>query len=237
MPIAVETFDHRSEGAAEEEIVERIFEAVIEQRLPPGTKLPESSLCAAFGVSRMRVRRSLLLLASRHIVDLQSNRGAYILTPTQEEARQVFEARRAIEPSVCRIAAERSTAADLDRLASHVDDERQALAAGNRRLGIRLSGLFHVKLAEIAANRVMEQFVKELVTRTSLIIGMFGASGTANCNIDEHAELVAALRRGDQEGAARLARAHLAHIEAQVDLSADHRRRVDLIEILSRTPD
>ena len=46
----------------ENEIVEQIFEAVVEQRLPPGTKLSEAALCEAFGVGRMRIRRALLFL-------------------------------------------------------------------------------------------------------------------------------------------------------------------------------
>ena len=76
---------------AEEEIVERIFEAVVEQRLPPGTKLSESALCEAFGVGRMRIRRSLLLLASREVVELRANRGAYVASPTADQAREVFD--------------------------------------------------------------------------------------------------------------------------------------------------
>ena len=66
-----------AEEVAEEQIVERIFEAVIEQRLPPGTKLSESALCQAFGVGRMRIRRSLLLLASREVVEACVSSGVY----------------------------------------------------------------------------------------------------------------------------------------------------------------
>ncbi len=71
-----------AEEIAEEDIVERIFEAVVEQRLPPGTKLSESALCDAFGVGRMRIRRSLLLLSSREVVELHANRGAFVASPT-----------------------------------------------------------------------------------------------------------------------------------------------------------
>ncbi|MBA3325009.1 MAG: GntR family transcriptional regulator, partial [Rhodobacteraceae bacterium] len=76
-------------------IVERIHDAVMEQRLPPGTKLSEAALCEAFGVRRARIRRSFLILASRNIVELRANRGAFVSRPTPAEARDVFEARRA----------------------------------------------------------------------------------------------------------------------------------------------
>ena len=85
-----------SDDAQEAHIVDRIYEAVIEQRLAPGAKLSEANLCTAFGVGRMRIRRSLLILASREVVELQPNRGAYVAQPTAQQAREVFEARLAI---------------------------------------------------------------------------------------------------------------------------------------------
>ncbi len=218
---------------SEAEIVERIYDAVIEQRLRPGAKLSESALCDAFGVGRMRIRRALLLLASRDIVELRSNRGAYISTPSREQAREVFEARRAIEPNICRLAVQRATAKHIAHLETHLKDERQAQDLGDRRQAIRLSGRFHVKLAEIAVNHVMERMVKELVTRTSLIIGMFGAPGTANCHEDEHTLLLQAFKQKHEEEAAQIMVTHLDHIEAQIDLTSDYRESVDLVEIFN----
>ncbi|MEZ5872785.1 MAG: GntR family transcriptional regulator [Nitratireductor sp.] len=226
--------EKRSEDSLDEEaIVDRIYEAIIEQRLPPGTKLSEANLCKAFNVGRMRVRRSLLLLSSRGVVDLQNNRGAYVAQPTMSQALQVFEARRAIEPNVARLAARRVSERDISQLSAHLDMEADANGKGDRRLAIRLSGQFHVKLAEMARNEVMERMVKELVTRTSLIIGIYGASGTKNCHDDEHREILAALRNMNGDAAASLMEQHLRHIEQQVDLSADRKRPVDLIEILA----
>jgi len=221
----------------EEAIVDRIFEAVIEQRLPPGTKLSESALCEAFGVGRMRVRRALLLLASRDIVDLQNNRGAYVSSPTSSQALEVFEARCAIEPNVARIAAARATKSDIEDLSKHLKLEAEAHQAGNRRQAIRLSGQFHVKLAEIARNNVMERMVKELVTRTSLIIGMFGAPGTSNCHDDEHRQILVALEKHDEEASAIQMEKHLKHIEGQVDLKKKRKAGVDLFEMFQDVQD
>ncbi|MBC8159091.1 MAG: GntR family transcriptional regulator [Alphaproteobacteria bacterium] len=222
------------DGLSEEAIVDRIFEAVIEQRLPPGTKLSESVLCDAFGVGRMRIRRTLLLLASRNIVDLESNRGAYISSPTPQQAREVFQARRAVEPNVCRIAVDRANERNIRRLEDHLEEEQAAHSTGDRRLAIRLSGLFHVKLAEIADNHVLERIIIELVTRTSLIIGMFGGVGTTNCPFDEHAELLDAFKSGQRDVAAKQMILHLDHIEAQVNLAVDRDSEVDLIEIFGQ---
>lgn len=224
-----EDLEKASGRSGEELIVDRIFEAVIEQRLPPGTKLSESALCEAFGVGRMRIRRSLLLLASREIVELHSNRGAYVSSPTPEQAREVFEARRSIEPNVVRLAVERADKPDIADLQQHLLQEDAAHSEGNRRLAIRLSGQFHVELARIAGNAIMARMVKELVTRTSLIIGMFGAPGTANCRDDEHHQLLAAFTDSNPDQAERLMREHLDHIESEIDLNSGSSRNVDLV--------
>ena len=85
----------------------QIHDAVIEQRLPPGTKLSEAALCEAFGVGRAKVRRASGV-AGREIVELHANRGAFVARPTAQEARDVFDARRTIEPGIVRQAAARA---------------------------------------------------------------------------------------------------------------------------------
>lgn len=226
--------DARDEELGEEEIVERIFEAIIDQRLPPGTKLSEAALCEAFGVGRMRIRQSLLLLASREVVELLPNRGAFVASPSAEQAREVFEARLMIEPNVARLAAERATEADLATLERHLRLEHEAHHGSRRRDAIRLSGQFHVLLAEVAGNTVTLRMVKELVTRTSLIIGIFGSPGVSNCRDEDHDEIFAAFRSGDGDSAARLMSAHLRHIQEHLELNGPAEGASDLVAIFRK---
>lgn len=226
--------DLRDDELGEEEIVERIFEAIIDQRLPPGTKLSEAALCEAFGVGRMRIRQSLLLLASREVVDLLPNRGAFVASPTAEQAREVFEARLMIEPNVARLAAERATDDNLAAIQRHLRLEHEAHHGNKRRDAIRLSGQFHVLLAEIADNAVALRMVKELVTRTSLIIGIFGSPGVSNCRDEDHDEIYDAFRRRDAEAAARLMADHLRHIEQHLELTDPAEGVSDLVAIFRK---
>lgn len=226
--------DARDDELGEEEIVERIFEAIIDQRLPPGTKLSEAALCEAFNVGRMRIRQSLLLLASREVVDLLPNRGAFVASPTAEQAREVFEARLMIEPNVARLAVERASDDDLTRLAQHLKLEHEAHQGVKRREAIRLSGQFHVLLAEIADNGVTLRMVKELVTRTSLIIGIFGSPGVSNCRDEDHDEIFAAFRSRNLDAAARLMSDHLRHIQEHLELSGPAEGSSDLVAIFRK---
>lgn len=220
--------------AVEESIVERIFAAVVEQRLPPGTKLSESALCKAFGVGRMHIRRSLLLLSSREVVDLQPNRGAYVASPTAQQAREVFEARMTLEPSITRLAVERATHDDIAELSAHLQMEHEASHTENRNEAIRLSGQFHIKLAQIAQNAVMLRMMKELVTRTSLIIGIFGKPTLASCRDDDHERILAAFKARDGEAAKDLMAEHLRVIESSLDLAIKKNGAVDLVSLFAR---
>ena len=226
---AVSSFEVESQ---EHQIVERIHTAIMEQRLEAGTKLNEAQLCETFGAGRMRVRRALLLLASQGIVQLQSNRGAFVACPDPDEADDVFGARLAIEPSIARNVAQRATDRDFKKLARHIKLEQQALAAGRRRDVIRLSGEFHVMLASVHGNMVLTRMMQELVARTSLIIGLFGTSGVSSCEEDEHAEILAALRARDVKRVDALTRTHLEHIKSALDLSPVPAEEVDISKIL-----
>jgi DNA-binding GntR family transcriptional regulator len=224
-----------AEELAEEDIVERIFEAVINQQLPPGTKLSESALCEAFGVGRMRIRRSLLLLASREVIELHANRGAFVASPSAEQAREIFEARLALEPTVARLAVQRATPEGIAALKAHLEMEYAAHRDHQRRDAIRLSGQFHTLMAQLAGNAVMLRMIKELVTRSSLIIGLYGAPGVTNCRDDDHAAIVGAFQSGDYKGAEAMMRAHLNHIEKQLDLETHIAGSVDLVGLFGRT--
>ncbi|MDF3607960.1 GntR family transcriptional regulator [Paracoccus sp. DMF-8] len=206
----------------------------MEQRLPPGTKLSESALCEAFGVGRMRIRRVLLLLASQQIVDLHTNRGAYVASPSAEQAHEVFEARLMLEPIITRLAVTRASDDDLARLADHVEREHQAHHDNKRREAICLSGQFHGLLAQVAGNSVMHKMMRELITRTSLIISLYGAQDMTDCRDHDHARIIDAIRSRDADGAARLMHDHLQHIQNSLDLGARERVTLDIVSILKR---
>jgi DNA-binding GntR family transcriptional regulator len=229
-----DAFSKNGDGVPESEIVERIYEAVMERRLGPGTKLSEAGLCQAFGVGRMRIRRCLLLLASREVIELQSNRGAFVASPTAEQAREVFEARQAIEPTIVRLVAARANSIDLAGLETHTEEERAAQARGERREAIRLSGQFHIRLAEIAGNSVLLRMMKDLVARTSLILGIYGAVGVSTCRDHEHRNLIVRLRARDGDEAAKIMTEHLREIEQTMDLRNPPTPTTDLTRIFAR---
>lgn len=213
-------------------IVERIFKAVMEQRLAPNTKLSEARLCETFGVGRMRVRRALLLLSSQGIIQLHSNRGAYVSCPDSTEAKDVFSARMLIEPPLVRQLAQNANQINFVELTHHIILEDSARAKNDRTEIIKLSGEFHIMLARASGNKFIIRMIRELVTKTSLIVGLFGSSQKASCPDEEHADILQAIKSSDAEAAEMLLFSHLKHIQDALDMGRTLEVHDDLATIL-----
>jgi DNA-binding GntR family transcriptional regulator len=205
----------------EQAIVQHILEAIAEHRLKAGTKLGEQALSELFSCNRDNVRRALLTLSTRKVVDLKPNRGAFVAMPTPEEARNVFQARRAIEKTIVRNVVGNARERDIARLRAHNEKERKARGSGSRREAIRMSGEFHRILSEIGQNDVLGGFLKELVLRSSLIIGLYAPMSAPLCEDHEHREIVDAIEAGDEAKANDLVDAHLRHLEDSIQFEKD----------------
>ncbi|WP_447554716.1 GntR family transcriptional regulator [Vreelandella sp. EE22] len=201
-----------------EQIAEQITDAVMEHRLPPGIKLVEEKLANAFGVSRTKIRQALTLLAKEGLVTLHANRGAFVTRPSTAEARDLFATRRLVEPEIVRNVIARACKHDLARLREHLNAESEARQEEDRRKIIRLSGQFHMLLAEVSGNKFIEKLMAELCPLTCLIIALYDAPQTPACPDDEHNQIVEAIAQQDQETAVHLMLHHLEHIENALEL-------------------
>ncbi len=214
-------------------IYQRVLTAILEHQLPPGTQLVEERLASVFGVSRTKIRQALARLAHDSIVTVVPNRGAFVSSPTVDEARQVFEARRLIEPSLVERVARSATAAQTARLREHVALESAARAAGDKRSIIRLSGEFHQIIAEAAGNSFLARAMRELETLTCLVIILYDAPNVPSCPYHEHSDITDAIGARDAVRAAALMLEHLNHVESSLDLRHAVAGDIDLEAVFS----
>ncbi|MCK0206578.1 GntR family transcriptional regulator [Starkeya koreensis] len=223
-------------GRSEQVIRARILEAIFERRLTPGEKLTEDRLAELFGVSRTVVRQALARLAQDGIVELHPNRGAFVAAPSRTDARHVMEARAVVEPEVAQAAACGCDAHGLERLRRHIAREDEVRAADDRASLVRLTGEFHVMLAEVAGNPVFVRLLTELQALSSLSILLYAQGGRTACPRGDHGAIVAAIGRGEPEAAARLMREHIAHVAADLELSEPAGPAEGLAQALGFTP-
>ncbi len=200
-------------------IVESITGAIIGRRLMPGTKLSEQKIADIFKVSRTLVRQALNQLSRDRLVVLEPARGAFVATPSVEEARQVFEVRQILEAALTRRLCAVITDAQVAELHRHLQAEQSAVSNTDVPGRTRLLADFHVVLAQMLGNGVLAQLLTDLLTRSSLIALMYQSSHSVEASLAEHVAIVDAFERRDVKAAVRLTIEHLEHVEQNLRLN------------------
>jgi len=216
-----------------QEIHGRIWSSIADRQLAPGTRLKEEQLADIFAVSRARIRQVLQQLAHDGLITLVPNRGAFVAKPSTEEARDVFFARRTIEERLVERLCATIDETAAQRLRDHIEAERRAHERDDMVTAIRLSGEFHMLIAELAQSQILAGLLRDLVSRTSLITALYQSKEVHNCGPDEHDAIVAAIVAGDAEKATGVMKHHLAHIEDQLELESVRAPMRDIEDILS----
>lgn len=199
------------------DISSRIIEAVMAQKLAPGARLGEQQLAMLFDCSRTIVREALTRLAARGIVTVSARRGWYVIEPSQEEAREAFEARRVIEMGLIRCTTDVSKTA-IKQLKNHLTREKAAVKGSDVGLRSFLLGDFHVCLAECLGNSLLADTLRDFTARTTLIAMLYQSSHDAAQSCEEHVRIVQALEKGDLVLAERLMQSHIGTVQAALRL-------------------
>ncbi len=201
------------------DISERIIEAVMAQKLAPGARLGEQQLAMLFDCSRTIVREALTRLSVRGIVTVSARRGWYVVEPSQEDAREAFEARRVIELGLIRGAKPLGRPA-LQSLRAHLAREKAAVRGSDVGARSFLLGDFHVCLAECLGNHLLADTLRDFTARTTLIAMLYQSSHDAAQSCEDHVRIVAALEAGDTARAEALMAEHIGTVQNHLRLPA-----------------
>ncbi|MFA9418953.1 MAG: GntR family transcriptional regulator [Gammaproteobacteria bacterium] len=203
---------------SEDDVLRQIEQAVIDHRLPPGTKLKEVQLAEVFGVKRGTIRKVLSRLAYSRLVDQLPNRGASVAKPSVKEGRDLFATRRAIEGAIIQILTPEIERSGIQSLRQMLDQEQNAYLKGDSKLALALSVDFHRQLAKMCGNSVLQEYLNDIIRRTPLVILTHLSADPQNrCRNQEHEAIVDALESGDAKRAVEIMNQHLLHIENRIE--------------------
>ena len=218
-------------GAVEERVYAAISRALLSGRLRPGTPLRERALAETLGCTRGALRKVLARLGAEKRLVLEHNRGAFVPSPTVQDMRDVYRARRIIEAGLVATLSGRLADEQVAALRRHVQAEHKALKDGRREDAVRLAGEFHLLLAQMAGSGELLDYTRQLVVNTELYKALFDSSAAASCAPTEHEEIIEALTGGTLRRALDKALAHLDHLEQRVIAGASAEQPADLADI------
>src|SRR5258708_26062656 len=225
----------KADPETDEVIYQAILRAIMEGKLKAGTKLVENPLAQIFKVSRERIRKVLHRLGAERRLEMIPNRGARVPRPTLEDVRSVYEAHRALEAGVLAQLIRTLDDTLLARLDAHLVAEREAAERLDRAASVKLSGAFHIHLVDALGNTDLSRFLRDLLSRSSVMVSVYEPATQSICAVDEHGAIVAALRARDVMRAIELSREHFIHVESRLRLDHEAPAMMDLASVFGRT--
>lgn len=210
-------------------LVERILGFVTAGRLKAGDKLPsERELAERFGVSRPTVREAMRALSVLGVIEVRHGGGAFVsqldatdllgplnffLSLSEVSVQKLYDARRLIEGEICAQAAVSPSEEDLARLEALIEEQRKVSNYAEEYL--KLDSLFHKQLGEMSGNPFLSRASESLnVLGIEFRQHAARSKGTPARSIQDHRNIVAAIRDGDAQRARDAMVAHMDQVMA-----------------------
>jgi GntR family transcriptional repressor for pyruvate dehydrogenase complex len=215
-----------------EDICQQLVNQIAAGELAPGSKLPpEHELMEMFSVGRSSVREALRALALLGLVETRQGYGACVAGQSESflgktltwtslanvrTNLEIVEAREVIETGVAQIVAARATPYDVELLEQLLADMEADLSDMMGFAEMDVS--FHTSLAEIAGNRLLSQFIVSLrgLLHQTIIEDLKKSADLARISLDQHREIVDAIKKGNPDLAGRAMKYHLRDVSGRL---------------------
>lgn len=184
-----------------------LVELIINGSLKPGQHLVESELAEHLGVSRQPVREALQHLHTDGWVDLRPAHGAFVHTPTAEEAEELLTVRSLLEAHSAELAAVNATPADVERLWELQGEGVQALTSDAVTRLVEANAALHAFITALAGNSVLSQLISTVDRRVRWYYTPI-AKPRGEDAWTEHAQVIEAIAQGAADEAGELMRKH-----------------------------
>jgi DNA-binding FadR family transcriptional regulator len=220
-----------------EQAAGQISQYVIEQHIESGDKLPnEFELAAQLNVGRGTIREAVKILVARNVLQIRRGKGTYVAKHTGviedplgfafvnndiKLAKDLLEMRMVIETWVVRIAAERATEVDLQKITEACNKVRNQLEQHINHL--EADEKFHIALARCTHNLVVPKLIPIIVYSVQQLGPMNFQAKDYNIKMRKktimaHEKILKAILSRDGEAAAKAMLEHLKDNQKVIEL-------------------
>lgn len=219
------------------EIVDQLRDMIVSGELGPGQKIPEKELCARFDISRTPLREALKALAVEGMVELLPQRGARVMTITDEELSELFPIIACIEALAGELACDAITPSQLEDIKAIHDKMVIAYDKSERLEYSRLNRAIHFSIFESAKNASLLALYKNLELRIRNIRHTVRQQPEDwRQAVLDHEEMIRALTARDKVHLASVMRRHVMNTADAVRHSIDELVEHGIVEGSPKLP-
>jgi len=199
------------------EIYKELKRRIVYLDYKPKQVLNIKELAKEFGVSPMPIREVLILLESEKLIHIIPNNGIYVNDISFQELKDVFEVRLFLVGLSGRLAAERITPEEINKLKELLDKIKQEK---NRRKLIQLDAEFHDLVNYSTKNQALAETLKRLRNQIGRLWFFAKENDAYSQKIPEDfEELIKALENKEQNKSEQIMKDHAIHFINQIKMS------------------
>jgi len=193
-----------------------IKDKIITLELPPASVIDEARLIADLGLGRTPIREALQRLALENLVVILPRRGTIVADVNMSDLQKIFEIRIELEIYAVQLAAERATAAEIAAMEVLFHDADTLIHDSDNNQLIRLDHEAHRLLAQAAHNEFLEDMLERLYNHVLRLwyVSLHRVRRLREA-IEEHREIIAAVKDRDGTRAAQIMHRHITEFQAQ----------------------
>ena len=194
---------------------------ILTLELEPSSSLDETTLSAAYGISRTPLRDVFRQLAGEGYIQIRDNRGTIVSPMSHKTMRDFFLTAPLVYSTIARLAAQNARPAQIEELRRVQEQFRQAVRNGAIEGMVFWNDRFHFVMGEMADNHYLMPSLQRLLIDHARIGQTFWRArskdmhGRIDTAADQHDQLIEAIEAGDEEAAVTVTLDHWA-------LSRDH---------------
>ena len=189
---------------------------VVSLELAPGSFIDEQALMDGLQLGRTPIREGLQRLAAEGLVSFAPRRGMYVTDISITDLQKIFEMRLAVDGLAARLAAERITAGELASMEAVIAD-LALVPAGEGKALMDIDERFHTLLYQAADNKFLAESCTRLHALSCrlwhLVLGRLGDVRDA---MEQHREIMEALKAHDGARAEALLRTHILEFQQRI---------------------
>jgi DNA-binding GntR family transcriptional regulator len=199
--VGIQEITGAAKATKSESAVLRLRQAIWRGEIAPGEWLRQEELADRFGISPTPIREALRRLEAEGLVEHMPHRGVRVVAYTLNSANEYYDLRAQLEPYALRLAAARMSSADLEDLVELVREAEAYLAGQSMEALTDANWRFHERLAQLCGSRLVQDVLAR-VRRSFQLDTLLLIPERAAASVQEHRQIVEALRQGDVDSAA-----------------------------------
>lgn len=191
------------------DVVEYIKQQILKGELDPGDRIVETRLARELGISQTPIREAMHQLSGEGIITIVPNKGPVVNELNKNDVFEIYSLRAVIEGLAIRIASQIAPQEDIDNLEDFYNEMKQKLHDDSVESLLKESLHIHQTIISLSKHKRLIQTYESISFQIFLVNRILGKESTKQKEVDQHLELIEALKQRDPDNAEKVMRMHI----------------------------